>query len=58
MAYDTELFCKLYEVFPDSFDATAETATYEYENGPFGQEKVCTGKETVTLRKEKFSILY
>ena len=52
MAYDVDLFCRLYEIFPGCFEASKTIETYEYKNGAFGQEKVCTGTEEVTLASQ------
>ena len=52
MAYDVDLFCRLYEIFPGCFEASKTIETYEYKNGAFGQEKVRTGTEEVTLASQ------
>lgn len=49
MAYDVDLFCKLYEIFPDSFSDVKTVTLYDVENGPFGQEQVISRTEEVTL---------
>lgn len=36
--FDSELFCKLWEVFPDSFSITKQSTTRPIINGRFGQE--------------------
>lgn len=49
MYYDVELLCKLYEIFPECFNHSKTVNLYDYKNEAFGQEKVCTGTEEVTL---------
>ena len=45
--FDSELFCKLWEVFPDSFSITKQSTTIPIINGRFGQE--LGEPETVTI---------
>ena len=40
---DVQLFTRLYEVFPEAFNAWKECETREYESGPFGIEETVTG---------------
>lgn len=47
--YNADLFCKLVEVFPESLNVSKVVTNYEYYNGPWGQEKVYKGTETVNL---------
>lgn len=49
MSYDVELFCRLFEIFPASFEVVKSAPVYDYENSPWGQEKVCRGTEEITL---------
>ena len=44
---DSELFCKLWEVFPDSFSTTKQSISRPIINGRFGQE--FGDPETVTV---------
>ena len=52
IAYDVALFCRLFEVFPDSFSASKTVTHHAFKPGAFGQEKVCTGTEEVTLASQ------
>ena len=47
--YHADLVCKLKEVFPESLNVSKVIDRYDYKNGPWGQERVFVGTETVTL---------
>ena len=44
--YNSDLFMRLFNVFPTSFITTRTTANYTYTAGRFGMEKVYTGSDT------------
>lgn len=52
IAYDVALFCRLFEIFPDSFSASKTVTHHAFKPGAFGVEEVCTGTEEVTLASQ------
>ena len=49
MAYDSELFLRLFEIFPGSFDEEKTATIYDSKPGPFGPERVEKSTERITL---------
>lgn len=49
MTYNIDLFCKLFEVFPDSFVTSKESTSRPVINGRFGQELGEPETKTVNL---------
>lgn len=49
MTYDSELFLRLFEIFPGSFDEEETVTVYDSKPGPFGPERVEKSTERITL---------
>ena len=47
--YNSDLFMRLFEIFPTAIITTRTTANYTYMTGRFGMEKVYTGSDTENL---------
>ena len=45
----SEIFMKLWEVFPDCFSVKGTAKIYETYNGPWGTEEIFKGTQIVTL---------
>ena len=47
--YNSDLFMRLFNVFPTAFLTTKTTPDFMYTTGLFGIEKVCTGSSTENM---------
>ena len=47
--YNSDLFMRLFNVFPTAFLTTKTTPDFMYTSGRFGMEKVCTGSSTENM---------
>lgn len=50
--YDSELFVKLYEIFPDAFSVKKTVNTTATYNGPWGTENIVTGTKEENLAED------